>query len=1380
EIKLLRSELGNLRKLSETRLQHTKLQAHEQIAKLEKELKLAKNTQGESQNHSQDEIKRLKAALYEEQENAATISTRKLETEHALTKLAEQLNILKKQDEQRQSELKSAQENVIALEQAELAANTAVEQLQAQLLTAEALNNDTNNSRQEQIDQLTSELSEAIDSRKEIESQLHALQQTVEALTENEQQAKQAVEAHLNGIKQLDAKLSEATDTCKHLEEQVHSAQETINALAQDQQQSAKKIQDRLQEIEHLNKKLEEANTAQRQADQEASILRGKLEGSKEAQIEVVSKLKQQIENASAQHQQTNNEREALRTQLSIAEQELSEKQNTVNDLANNIAENKSAIEALTKDRDAALNEKTHLVETLESLKSALNEANNKNDLRIKELTTKVEDSHRSNQSLQQDNNELKLKLEDSSRETERLQVSISGEIDAEIGCLLEEVKIKSSELTRLQSEIDNSTQKTQQLEDKISGLENQLQENQNVYGDRIAELDTALMKSQDAHSVAEESANDHLKSLAQLDEQLKTKENELEKNHERLHTLEQTQQSLQEQIKNYESQLEALQLSQGDSKELTLHLETLNTKNESLCDDLATSEQQLQDINTKLDAAHADAHSIGEELSNLRESITELEKINKTLEENIKSLNADNESLRATLSSTEEKFKSINAELEAAYSDSSSSSEELTELKESIESLQTTKTSLEQKLVELEAAEEENIVLQQRINELDHSKKELAESIENNEADRTETARKLKEFNQEKSIIIEKIGNSEELITALRSELESINNNTEQLKTEFGEATVTSQNTITQLTAQLEQAEAEHEKQIANLKQQLDVQISDHQKTNSTLEEVHSNLRNDRFDLETQLHEQRLLKEQAESIANATKLEIEGLRAELDAANQQLISANNNEPSAADSTQLQRLSSDLAKAVEFRKQSQISKQALQDDISEARKEIARLKGENDGHLELRIQLEGQLSVMRQQLNSGPATNQIFDNLKSLNDVSGIGHIPPTTDIGQTSWESKPAKRYNYIMVIAVFAAFMLIGLGSWLFKSQLGLEEEWETISQKIGLSENSVKTKQDSIAKIETVENRDASTSINQGTAITDTTPSTNITKIANATTQPVEKKASPIKPSSTSKKPLIAVTATSRDVTPIPFRVYRNALKDGGASPVMVEMPSGTFTMGSSVTSDFYEERPHRDVKIARFAVSKREVTFSEYVKFAKAAKKDVPEDEGWGRGNQPVINVSWHDASNYAAWLSEQTGNSYRLPSEAEWEYMARAGTQATYWWGNEPRGNYANCYDCQGKLTGKQALAVESYDANAFGIKNTAGNVAEWVQDCYHANYENAPLDSKAWVTNGICDKRMVRGGSFRSTLSQLRSSARDSFDITTRSESIGFRVVREY
>ena len=1359
QIKQLRLELDNLRKLSETRLKHTKLQSYEQLEKLQSELKTSQNRQSDSRTHNQDEIKRLKAALYEEQENAAAISTSKLETENALTKLLEQINALKQQDAQRQAELKTAQKNVTELEQAGLSANNTVSELQSKLELAKQDKDESKSTLQQQIDSLNSELSEATHARDNLDSALKTAQERIERLIQNEQQSIQQAEEYQQEISHLNEALNEAVDSRKQIEEELYTTKESIDALTQDEKQAAEQVKDHLQEIDHLKNKLDQAITAQRQADQEVSILRGKLEGSKEAQQEVVSKLKLQLENASTEQQEISNEREALHTQLSVAEQQLSEKQNAINELASNSDETQSAIESLNRDYESVLSEKNQLNEKIESITSELNEASSKNEVRIKELATSVEDGHRTNQSLEQDNRELKLKLEDAARETERLQVSISGEIDAEIERLLSEVKDKSSTLTQLQGAFDNSTQHAQDLEKKLTGLENQLEEVQSSSQQRISELDISLQESQDAHNAAENSAKEHLKTLAQLDNQLSTKERELEQSRAHLISLEsktnadqgiqndleskvqgfeRTQESLQEKISDYEAQISALHHVQGNSDELAQRLALLNTENETLRSDLSTIEGQLHTVSEQLENTKLESTSANEELVKIKVSAYDLEA--KTTE-----LSTDNNDLRSKLSATEDLLANTREELNHLQSNSGSSNEEVSAIKETILSLETSKIALEEKLTAQESLETDNLKLKQRITELEQSKQALVENIESNESNQNETTQNIKQFEQEKLILIEKIGNSEELINSLRNDLESANNNTEELTKKF------------------EQINSTYEQQIADLKDRLDTQIRDHQKTNSTLEDLHTSLRTERLDLETQLHEQRLLREQADTVANATKLEIEGMRAELESANQQLHSANNNTSSSTNTEQLQRLSSDLAKAVEYRKQSEMAKQALQDDINEIRKEVARLKGENDGHLELRIQLEGQLAVLRQSLSYNPAANEIIDNIKNLTDGNGLGSIPAITDIGQTSWESKPSRNRNYFMIVAIMLAIMLIGASSWLFKSQLGLEDEWQSI---LGKTKNTTASDNQSVPKKATTSsNTDASDG---------KTPNN----------QPAQTSAKGVTPAPTVKKspaaPSLAVTPTSRNVTPIPFRVYRNALKDGGASPVMVEMPAGNFTMGSSVTSDFFEERPHRDVKVNRFAISKHEVNFAEYRKFTKATKRPIPEDEGWGREDQPVINVSWQDAVNYAAWLSEQTGHSYRLPSESEWEYMARAGTQATYWWGNEPRGEYANCSGCSGKLAGKQSLPVESYEANAFGIKNTAGNVAEWVQDCYHSSYENAPLDSKAWITNGSCDKRMVRGGSYRSPLSQLRSSTRDSFDITTRSDAIGFRIVREY
>jgi formylglycine-generating enzyme required for sulfatase activity len=183
--------------------------------------------------------------------------------------------------------------------------------------------------------------------------------------------------------------------------------------------------------------------------------------------------------------------------------------------------------------------------------------------------------------------------------------------------------------------------------------------------------------------------------------------------------------------------------------------------------------------------------------------------------------------------------------------------------------------------------------------------------------------------------------------------------------------------------------------------------------------------------------------------------------------------------------------------------------------------------------------------------------------------------------------------------------------------------------------------------------------------------------------------------------------------------PGEVFRDRLKNGSEGPEMVVIPPGKFRMGDIQGKYGKDELPVHQVNFQKaFAASKYEITFAEYDEFAKATGRKLAEDEGWGRGRQPVIYVSWDDAVAYAKWLSEQTGKRYRLPTEAEWEYGARAGAETSYWWGNEVKQGLANCRGCGSRWDGKQPAPVGSFKPNPFGLYDTAGNVAERVQDCW--------------------------------------------------------------
>jgi len=228
-------------------------------------------------------------------------------------------------------------------------------------------------------------------------------------------------------------------------------------------------------------------------------------------------------------------------------------------------------------------------------------------------------------------------------------------------------------------------------------------------------------------------------------------------------------------------------------------------------------------------------------------------------------------------------------------------------------------------------------------------------------------------------------------------------------------------------------------------------------------------------------------------------------------------------------------------------------------------------------------------------------------------------------------------------------------------------------------------------------------------------------------------------------------------------------------------MVVVPAGQFVMGSSANEKgrFRNEGPQHTVTIPRpFAVSKFEVTFDEWdACVAEGDCAPVADDNGWGRGRRPVINVTWHDARRYAAWLSKMTGKPYRLLSEAEWEYAARAGSNKRYSWGDEIGEGNANCHACGSEWDAKQTAPVGSFGANQFGLYDMLGNVWEWVEDCLNDNFEGAPADGSAWIVNE-CPRRVIRGGSWHYAPEGLRSASRLRGTPTFQFNDLGFRVAR--
>jgi formylglycine-generating enzyme required for sulfatase activity len=244
------------------------------------------------------------------------------------------------------------------------------------------------------------------------------------------------------------------------------------------------------------------------------------------------------------------------------------------------------------------------------------------------------------------------------------------------------------------------------------------------------------------------------------------------------------------------------------------------------------------------------------------------------------------------------------------------------------------------------------------------------------------------------------------------------------------------------------------------------------------------------------------------------------------------------------------------------------------------------------------------------------------------------------------------------------------------------------------------------------------------------------------------------------------------------------FRDTLKIGGEGPLMRVIPAGRFLMGSPPDEPERRanESPQHEVRLAEpFAVGAYEVTFDDYDRCCDSTKRERPADNGWGRGNRPVINVSWNDAQAYCAWLSKETGRTYRLPTEAEWEYACRAGTDTPFHFGARITadqanfdGNYTYNGSAKGEYRGK-TVPVGSFPPNAFGLHDMHGNVWEWCQDAWHGSYDGAPQDGSAWHGGGGV-ARVVRGGSWNFNARLCRAAYRDDFDPRYRFDNIGFRV----
>ncbi|CAD6520659.1 Hercynine oxygenase [Paraburkholderia hiiakae] len=253
--------------------------------------------------------------------------------------------------------------------------------------------------------------------------------------------------------------------------------------------------------------------------------------------------------------------------------------------------------------------------------------------------------------------------------------------------------------------------------------------------------------------------------------------------------------------------------------------------------------------------------------------------------------------------------------------------------------------------------------------------------------------------------------------------------------------------------------------------------------------------------------------------------------------------------------------------------------------------------------------------------------------------------------------------------------------------------------------------------------------------------------------------------------------AAAAVAAKANPAISKPGPHDIQDCPSCPVLIAVTPGNFTMG--IDNDDASERPAHRVTISHsYALAKYAVTVAQWNACVAASACPRLSNENNASPNAPVRDLSWDDAQQYVKWLSKVSGKPYRLPTEAEWEYAARAGTETRYWWGNDMRKGTANCKDCGPPWHAEAPNDVGSFPANAFGFYDMAGGVWEWTSDCWHNSYKNAPNDGHSWDEPN-CQTRVIRGGSWRDGAGYMLAATRFKYDSSVRYEANGFRVARD-
>ncbi|MET0086370.1 MAG: SUMF1/EgtB/PvdO family nonheme iron enzyme [Sedimenticola sp.] len=1279
-----------------------------------------------------DNLNEKEKALAEAEKKLAQLQEQQAGSEEAAKTQQQQLGSIEKSLKDAMAERDQAAGKLAKLEGRHEEIGKALQAAEEKAKTLEqslARKNDEATGLDETVVSLKQQLEGETAREAELEQKLQALElESEQAKSELESQHQQALKEAQDALEQERTAHQESRQKIETLESDGANLKETLEKAQAEAADAASKVTALEQAGGESETQHAEALAALQKSLDEESVNKGDLQ----QQLTALQEEKEKLETEAAASQASTQELTAKLEQLEKAGGE-SETQHT------------EALAALQSTLDETRAKGDEAEQKSQSLESDLVGANEK----IAQLETQLNEKEQGAQEQQsqlekqqQEAGEARQQIEALESEKERLQ----GELDdaAHRASELEASRVAQEEesvahqadheklVAELREELAQATtqggeaaKRSETLQAEAEGLQEKL----TTAETRIGELEQTLA----AKAGSEEEA-------AQWQAQIESLKVELQKGEESLQQANEKTGELENQISERDTEVAALKEQdeslRNELKEVAEAREAAEKSTEELTGQLEARDAEI----SQLKAQGQQLEESGEELEGLRKSLDETTEAREAAEKRVEELTGQLEARDTEISQLKEQGQ----QLEASGEELDVLRKELAEAVSARQAAEEAGQVANRQLAELQSGGDELKVLQAELDSLTLALEESDQALDNAEKRVAELESEREELSAESGGAAEQAAALEEerdKRAAAEAEVERLTGEAEELRRVMEENV-----------EQIKQAQGIEGEDVESLRTELqlvrDMAESDLKQMREELEEARAQLQaqgeeGDVAQIKSQLVEAQSRLKEMEVGGSMDVAESEALRQEGDSLRRSIDEREH---------QIARLQSDLRKLEEGIEDSNGEVDRLKQALEIAQVEADEAEFRSQESVDAKKQVEEALYKLQQQVES--------ERIKDTGDGSALSAKGPL----EMAAPSGGGRGMVGIAIGAVVAFVVAEGLSIIGGKGELisGLFADKAEVQAPVPVAE----TPKIAVTPPPAVE------------APREVAPEPEPEPVSEPVVQ-----AEPEPEVTPEPEPAPEPEPEVVEAAPEPARLAMGAklqdrLRGGGRAPELLYIRGGQFTMGSDRSQLASEERPAHDVAVGDFAIGRYEVTFDDYQRFTRATGRELPDDLGWGKGARPVINVSWEDAVDYTEWLSRQTGESYRLPTEAEWEYAAGAGSDAVYWWGYDLTENSANCFNCGSRWDGVSTAPVGTFPANDFGLHNTAGNVMEWVADCYHFGYDGAPTDGSAWV-EPACPERVVKGGAFNKSGDSLRTTKRTPYESETKLFVLGFRVVRD-